>query len=136
MLKIFDPIFQKNYYFSYTKTQAEHAQLIKESFNKVIEVNDGSYGNTEMLEEPAENNIHNMIIWVQYTGNDYIDNNTIGHEIFHAVEGILEYCGVSYNPETSEVYAYVIGYLTGEIFKEVNKIRELEMCKTIRRNVF
>lgn len=53
------------------------------------------------------------------TPNDY---GTLSHEIFHAVSIILDHLGVKLVIETScEVYAYCIGYLTENIYKEINK---------------
>jgi len=48
-----------------------------------------------------------------------IDHRTIAHEVFHAVEFLMEHIGIKLTYETDEVYAYVIGYLTDEIYKLV-----------------
>lgn len=51
-----------------------------------------------------------MLIWVH---TDYIP--VIGHEIFHAVELLMEKINAKLTEETSEPYAYMIEYLWKEI---------------------
>ena len=41
---------------------------------------------------------------------------TISHEIFHAVSHVLRNVGIEHTPDTEEAYAYIIEYLTQEIF--------------------
>lgn len=43
------------------------------------------------------------------------DSTTIAHEAFHATEMILDKLRIYHTRETSEVYAYMIGYIVGEI---------------------
>ena len=43
------------------------------------------------------------------------DPATIAHESFHAVEMLLHRLHIEHCRETSEVYAYMIGYIVGEI---------------------
>jgi len=42
--------------------------------------------------------------------------STLVHEIFHAVEFVLRKCGFELNNNSHEGYAYLIGYLTKQIF--------------------
>ena len=46
-----------------------------------------------------------------------LTNDIIAHEIFHAVELLMEYIGIQLSRDSSEAYAYLIGYLTNEIYK-------------------
>lgn len=41
------------------------------------------------------------------------------HEIFHAVEFLMQRIGVNYDMESSETWAYLIGYLTEQIYKRL-----------------
>jgi hypothetical protein len=47
------------------------------------------------------------------------DHGTLSHEIFHAVDFILRDIGMSLLKESGEAYAYLIGYLTKEIYKKI-----------------
>lgn len=44
---------------------------------------------------------------------------SLAHEIFHAVEFIMERIGMKLTIESDESYAYLIGYLTTEIHKKI-----------------
>lgn len=123
MLKLFDPIFQKNYYFLYTKTYLEYKNILKSEFNKDTELDEECYGETEMIK--GNDGIKGVLIWIKNTGNIYNDDNSIGHEIHHAVVDMLEYCGLEQCEATDEVYAYVAGFLTAEIMHAVNAIRKI-----------
>ena len=43
----------------------------------------------------------------------------LAHEIFHAVEFIMERIGMELTIKSDEAYAYLIGYLTEEIYKKI-----------------
>lgn len=47
----------------------------------------------------------------------------ISHEAFHATEFILEYFGIRYSEETCEVYAYLIQYITENIFFNLREFK-------------
>lgn len=42
---------------------------------------------------------------------------TIAHEANHSAENLLENIGVYHNSNTSEVYSYVIGFITQKIYE-------------------
>lgn len=44
---------------------------------------------------------------------------TLAHEIFHAVEFIAEKIGLKLTDDSDEAYAYLIGYITTEIYKHL-----------------
>lgn len=48
--------------------------------------------------------------------NDYA---TLQHEIFHAVEFLMNRIGVKHSLECGEVYAYAIQYLTEQIYRKL-----------------
>ena len=45
------------------------------------------------------------------------DYGTLQHEIFHAVDQIFRRIGMNLSEDSDEAYAYMIGYLTQEIYK-------------------
>lgn len=45
---------------------------------------------------------------------------TLAHEIFHAVDFIFRRIGMTLSEDSDESYAYMIGYLTEEIYKKIN----------------
>lgn len=50
------------------------------------------------------------------TCNQY---GTLAHEIFHAVDFIFRRIGITLSEDSDEAYAYMIGYLTEEIYKKL-----------------
>lgn len=50
---------------------------------------------------------------------DAEDYGTLSHEIFHAAEYILREIGMPLSLDSNEAYAYLIGYLTKEIFAHI-----------------
>ena len=44
---------------------------------------------------------------------------TLAHEIFHAVDFIFRRIGMTLSEDSDEAYAYMIGYLTEEIYKKL-----------------
>ena len=47
------------------------------------------------------------------------DYGIIAHEVFHVVELLFERVGMPLADSSSEAYAYLIGYVTQEIFKQL-----------------
>ncbi len=45
--------------------------------------------------------------------------STLVHEIFHAIEFVLRKCGFELNSSSHEAYAYLIGYLTKQVFSKL-----------------
>lgn len=43
----------------------------------------------------------------------------LAHEIFHAVEFIMERIGMRLTIDSDEAYAYLIGYITKEVYKRL-----------------
>lgn len=58
---------------------------------------------------------------------NHISHNIIAHEIFHAVTYLLSHIGMSLSKKSDEAYAYLIGYVTEQIYaipelkKQINK---------------
>jgi len=51
-------------------------------------------------------------MWLHKTSPDIV-----AHEVFHAVELLMDRIGCKLTDESSEAYAYLIGYLTKEIHR-------------------
>jgi len=47
------------------------------------------------------------------------DFGIITHEIFHAVDGVMKQIGVGLSDTSEEVYAYLTGYITTQIYKRI-----------------
>ncbi len=47
---------------------------------------------------------------------DKISHELIAHEVFHATHRIMEYLGDKFTRRNHEPYAYLLGYLTREIY--------------------
>ena len=48
-------------------------------------------------------------------------NNTIPHEVVHAVARMAEHRDILFDGTNHEMIAYLVGYVSGEIFKRINK---------------
>lgn len=60
------------------------------------------------------------ILKVHSFKNNYFCKGVLAHEIFHSCEFVLRQCGFELNSNSHEAYAYLIGYLTQEIYKKVS----------------
>lgn len=52
---------------------------------------------------------------------DNTTNGILSHEIFHCAFAILTKVGINLNRETEESYAYLIQFITQEIYKNILK---------------
>ena len=50
-------------------------------------------------------------------------NNTIAHESFHAAHRILDHCGVTLGEDSTECFAYMVGYIAECCHKTVDKAK-------------
>lgn len=55
---------------------------------------------------------------------------TVTHELFHATEMILHKVGISYSAKSSEAYAYVIGFLSAQVFESLWEAVHAKPIKT------
>lgn len=46
-------------------------------------------------------------------------HSTLAHEIFHAVDFIMRDIGMKLTEHSHEAYAYLVGYLTEQIYKRL-----------------
>lgn len=61
---------------------------------------------------------------------------TLAHEIFHAAFGIMNEIGASPSNDSEEAYAYMVSYLTKEIYASLNDShRSLRMAFRIHSSV-
>lgn len=97
---------------------------------------------TELMTILSEDNYFNKIksyknsgfeIFKNKVGIIYLNNhdsevdlmNTLSHEISHYVGDLLNQLEVPYNNDTTEIYAYLTGYVTQETYrylKSINKV--------------
>ena len=52
---------------------------------------------------------------------DTLKHGVISHEVFHAVDFLMNKVGIKLTEESDEAYAYAIEYLTNEIYKNLKK---------------
>ena len=50
-------------------------------------------------------------------------NNTIAHESFHATHRFLDHCGVTLGEDSTECFAYMVGYIAECCHKTVDKAK-------------
>lgn len=97
---------------------------------------------TELITTLSEDNYFDKIISYKNSGCEifknkvgiiYLNNhdseveliNTLSHEISHYVGDLLNQLDVPYNKDTTEIYAYLTGYITQETYrylKSINKV--------------
>jgi hypothetical protein len=67
--------------------------------------------------------IYNLF-WMPDVPKDIFDLSTFVHEIEHGTFYILDYVGVKHDMNSDEAFAYLSGYIFGEIYKIVDKIKK------------
>jgi len=60
------------------------------------------------------------LLWLNEKPTSVNGLATLNHEIFHCVCFILERVGIVYSESSDEAYAYLIEYLTKQIYNELN----------------
>ena len=60
------------------------------------------------------------LLWLNEKPNSVSGLATLNHEIFHCACFILERVGIVYSESSDEAYAYLIEYLTKQIYNELN----------------
>lgn len=59
------------------------------------------------------------IVWIMNGLPKIQFSGTLSHEIFHACHDILEYKGIKLSKETCEAYAYMVGFITTEVYRKL-----------------
>lgn len=59
------------------------------------------------------------ILWLTERPNTPYYQGLLSHEVYHAVCNLFDYIGLDYNKGSEEAFAYMIGYLTEEIYKRI-----------------
>lgn len=60
------------------------------------------------------------LIRLKYFPSTATDHGIISHEIFHAVDFLLDRVGMKLTESSNEAYAYLIGYITQEVYSHIN----------------
>ena len=60
------------------------------------------------------------LLWLNEKPNSISGLATLNHEIFHCVCFILERVGIVFSDSSDEAFAYLIEYLTKQIYNELN----------------
>ena len=59
------------------------------------------------------------VLWLREKPTTPTDFGLLSHEIYHCTGFILRSIGIQYSEETEEAYAYLIQYLTEQIYKKL-----------------
>lgn len=59
--------------------------------------------------------------FIVFNKESVTSHEVVAHEALHATAFILEDSGINFCEETEEAYAYLLGYIVGEIHKLTNK---------------
>ena len=85
-----------------------------EDIGRLLNLDSTVKGRTIMLKG------HQTVVRMPIVPKNAFDYGILQHEIFHAVEFILYKIGITHDLDTSnELYAYMIGYVTGEVYKKL-----------------
>lgn len=60
----------------------------------------------------------NLVVHLVDAPNTATDLGTLAHEIFHVAETYLASIGMKLSDDSTEAYAYLIGFLTTAVFKQ------------------
>lgn len=63
------------------------------------------------------------ILWLNKKPETCFEHGTLQHEIFHAVCFLMDRIGIVFSKESDEAFAYMIGYITKEIYIKMEKIK-------------
>lgn len=63
------------------------------------------------------------LLYMKRKPETHFELGTLAHEIFHCTCFIMDRVGIKLTDESDEAYAYLIGYLTNEILKKIDKIK-------------
>lgn len=62
-----------------------------------------------------------IIILEKFDFKDYESHDSLSHEIRHVVDNILRNCAMENVWENREAYAYLHGWITGQVYKQILK---------------
>lgn len=82
-------------------------------WDEILEMPPTGLGRTAMLDG------NQTILRLKDVPISVTDYGTLAHEIFHAVVFILDRVGIELCRQSDEAYAYLIGYITKEIYKRI-----------------
>lgn len=60
-----------------------------------------------------------MLIYMPFVPSSIEELSTLNHEIFHITTITMNWCDIKLTPKHQEPYAYLIGYITHEIYKNI-----------------
>lgn len=63
-----------------------------------------------------------VVMWMPGIGLTSKDKGTLAHEIFHAAELIMQKVGITLCNESSEAFAYLIGYITYKVDEFITSV--------------
>lgn len=99
------------------KSKYINKYLSKHGFKKIdTSSTEGAAGYTFQLEE-------GILLWLKQKPPFTAFNiGCLVHEIFHCTEFILSRAGIKLSKKSDEAYAYLMGYITENIFNTINNL--------------
>jgi len=112
ILHIYDWTYRQNYYYIPAKTHKEYMDICLKQLKVKIEPKQNETGGGFNVYTCGKEKTEVCYIWAENKRN-------LVHECFHAVSYTLRHRGIPLNDDTEEAFAYAIGFLADEIFKNI-----------------
>jgi hypothetical protein len=112
ILHIYDWTYRQNYYYIPAKTHKEYWDICKKQLKCDVSSKKKETGGGFNVFE--QNKTEVCFIWAK-------EKRDIVHECFHAIDYTLRSRGVVLDDNSTEAYAYALGFLVDEILKNLSK---------------
>lgn len=121
-----DEVYEFNYIVLEGKETWNYTSIMKFLKKKKIEINPSfkSYFENNFDDNVQGTCLHfgNVVfLFIKQYENKPMWYSTLSHELFHAIDFILNYLEIKLCHDTQEVYAYYIGFLTNKVLSLINK---------------
>jgi len=110
ILHIYDFTYRQNYYFIPAKTHTEYRKICKKELNNDIAPKDTETGGGFNVFDYGKDKTEVCYIWAN-------EKRDLVHECFHAISYTLRNRGIKLTDDSDEAFAYSLGFLVDEIFK-------------------
>lgn len=112
ILHIYDFIYRQNYYYIDVKTHKEYWDICKRQLNCDVGSKETKTDGGFNVFKQGKDKTEVCFIWAK-------EKRDIVHECFHAIDYTLRHRGIPLNDDTTEAFAYALGFLVDEIFKNI-----------------
>lgn len=113
------------------KGQSSYGVIRLKAFETTIKWFVGDFDEFEKKYKLKEWNLKDKYLGLTLTCEKYYlifsdgtdNNNTIPHEVVHAISRMCEHRDILFNETNHEMIAYLVGFVSGKILNEVNKAK-------------